>query len=301
MLYDAVEKRCGLGEIAYTLATVRDSGRQTRHLLHQAVGSSSKQTVHLLTTLTNTMRSTEKEIKGLGAPQAAQVKSLGAIAELLVKVSGGIDSLSTDQKTAAEGLERLAAVVEASGVGERVRARRDARLAARAALRDGRPGAAVALLTEAESRGDDEAVANDLAAAHVQAGKPEEAGKILERVLEGDPGYTTSRITLAGLKLRADDSRGAEALLKDAPEEANPQLRAELAYARACVAYAVGRSEDAVHLLNKALDEDPWHAQAMAALNDLRARRVGHPVPAAAAIAVEGLGMKAAAEESGED
>ena len=96
MLYDAVEKRCGLGEIAYTLATVRDSGRQTRHLLHQAVGSSSKQTVHLLTTLTNTMRSTEKEIKGLNAPQAAQVKSLGAIAELLVKVSGGIDALSSD-------------------------------------------------------------------------------------------------------------------------------------------------------------------------------------------------------------
>jgi hypothetical protein len=40
-------------------------------------------------------------------------------------------------------------------------------------------------------------------------------------------------------------------------------------------------------LLNHALDEDPWHADAAAALGDLRARREGGPVPDPAAIALE--------------
>jgi hypothetical protein len=80
--------------------------------------------------------------------------------------------------------------------------------------------------------------------------------------------------------------------LKDAPPPTNPLLKAELFYAKACAAYAVGRSEDAVDLLNKALDEDPWHAAAAASLADLRARRLGEPVLDAATLAVEALGMK---------
>ena len=56
----------------------------------------------------------------------------------------------------------------------------------------------------------------------------------------------------------------------------------------------MGRSEDAVDLLNRTLDEDPWHAAAAAALEDLRARRKGPPPPDAAAIAAGFAGVKAA-------
>jgi len=300
MLYDAVEKRCALGEIPYTMATVRQGGRSMRHLVTQLVGASSKQSVHLLTTLANTARSTEKEIKALNAPQEEQTKALGSIVSVIKEVRQGIEMLGQDQRTIADGFDRLASAVEASGVGERVRGRREARLAARAALRDGRPGAAVSLLLRAEQRAADEAVANDLATAYVHGGKYDEAAKVLERVLADKPEYTPCRITLATLRLRAGEAQAAEALLKDAPDPPNPQLRAELAYAKACVAYAVGRSEDAVSLLNEALDEDAWHAPAAAALADLRARRMGEPVPDAAAIALEAAGMKAADSESEE-
>ena len=297
MLYDGVEKRCALGEVAYTLASVRQSGRSMRHLLTQAVGSSTKQSVHLLTAVANSLRSTEKEIKALSGPAGKQLEALNGVAALLGDVKTGIEGLGGDQRTIADGFDRLASAVEASGVGEQVRGRREARLAARAALRDGRPGAAVNLLLQAQQRGGDEAVANDLATAYVHGGKTDEATKVLEEVLSKTPEYTPCRITLAALKLQAGEAQAAEALLKDAPRPNNPQLRAELAYARACVAYAVGRSEDAVGLLNTTLDEDPWHAHAQAALSDLRARRIGDPVPDAAAIAVKAAGMKAAVQE----
>jgi len=74
-----------------------------------------------------------------------------------------------------------------------------------------------------------------------------------------------------------------------------------LAYAKACAAYAVGRSEDAVDLLNQALDEDPWHATAAAALSDLRARRLGKAVPDAAGLAVTVAGKKTRAVEEQAD
>jgi hypothetical protein len=300
MLYDGVEKRCGLGEIAYTLASVRSSGRAMRNLIQQSIGSSTKQSLHLLTTLANAMRSTEKEIKALVPPAETSNKSLDRIAGLLDEVKAGISRVGEEQRGIADGFDRLAGAVEASGVGERVRGRRDARLAARAALRDGRPGAAVNLLLRAQERAGDEAVANDLATAYVKGGKYDEASEVLERVLADKPDYTPCRITLATLKLRAGEAQSAEGLLKDAPNPPNPLLRAELAYAKACVAYAVGRSEDAVSLLNEALDEDPWHAPAAAALADLRARRMGDEVPDAAAIAVEAAGMKAAPNGAGE-
>ena len=296
-LYDGVEKRCSLGEIAYTLASVRHSGRSTRHLLAQAIGSSTKQSVHLLTALTNSMRGAEKDIKALQDPAAKQIAAVNALGTILLDVKAGIEGLGGDQRTVADGFDRLANAVEAGGVGERVRSRREARLAARAALRDGRPGAAVSLLQQAQARAGDDAVANDLATALVHGGKTEEAAEVLERVLADNPEYTPCRITLAALKLKADEAQSAEGLLKDAPKPANPQLRAELAYAKACVAYAVGRSEDAVGLLNQSLDEDPWHAQAAAALGDLRARRIGKPVPDAAQIAVKAAGMKTAMPE----
>ena len=79
------------------------------------------------------------------------------------------------------------------------------------------------------------------------------------------------------------------------PQPANSQMRAELAYARACVAYAVGRAEDAVNFLNEALDRDPWHYAASAALHDLRAKRVGADVPDAASIAISSNGRGSAA------
>jgi thioredoxin-like negative regulator of GroEL len=293
MLYDAVEKRCSLGELAYTLATVNQSGRQTRHLLNNAVGTSNKQSVQLLTTIANTLRGTESGLKSLASPQEKSLKSLQGIAAILGEVKTGLAALASDQQAAAEGFDRLARAVEASGVGEQVRSRREARLAARAALRDGRPGAAVQLLLKAERRAPDDAVANDLAMAYVNNGKPAEATKVLEAVLQKNATYTPCRITLASLKLRAGEPQAAEALLKDAPQPSNPLLRAELAYAKACAAYAVGRSEDAVDLLNSALDEDPWHAAAAAALSDLRARRLGPPVPDAAAIALSAAGVKA--------
>ena len=290
MLFDSVEKRCALGEIAYTLASVRQSGRQTRHLVGQAVTGSAKQTVQVLNAMANSFKSTEKEIKAMRGPQEQSGKSLQSMDGVLKEVKSAIEGLAGDQQAAAEGFDRLARAVEASGVGEQVRSRRESRLAARAALRDGRPGAAVNLLLQAQRRAPDEAVANDLATAYVHYGKSEEAREILEKVLEAHPDYTPSRITLASLKLQAGEPQTAEKLLKDAPDPANPQLRAELAYSRACVAYAVGRSEDAVGLLNKALDEDPWHAPASAALADLRARRKGEPVPDAAAIALRAAG-----------
>ena len=295
MLYDGVEKRCSLGEVAYALATVNQSGRQTRHLLHQAVGSSSKQSVQILTTMANSMRSTESGIKALAAPQERSANALGTMGKLLEEVKNSLGALAGDQQAAAEGFDRLARAVEASGVGEQVRSRRDARLAARAALRDGRPGAAISLLQKAQRREPDVAVANDLATAHVTAGSDDEAAKVLEDVLAKNPDYTPCRITLASLQLKGGDPQAAESLLQGAPEPANPLLRAELAFARACAAYAVGRSEDAVDLLNKALDEDPWHAAAASALSDLRARRLGKPVPEAATIALQAAGMKAAA------
>lgn len=297
MLYDGVERRCSLGEIAYTLATIRQNGRQDRHLLTQVVGSSSKQTVQLLNALTNSVRSSEKDQKTLIGQQEKATSALGGIADLIKEMTTGLGALSTDQQAAAEGFDRLARAVEASGVGEQVRSRRESRLAARAALRDGRPTAAINLLLQSQKRGGDESVANDLATAYVHGGQPAEAQKLLEQVLAEHPEFTPCRITLACLKLKAGSAQEAEKLLKGAPKPANPQLRAELAYARACVAYAVGRSEDSVSLLNEALDEDPWHADAAAALADLRARRSGEPVPDAAAIALTASGMKARATE----
>ncbi|HEX5136631.1 MAG TPA: tetratricopeptide repeat protein [Planctomycetota bacterium] len=293
MLYDGIEKRCALGEIAYTLATVRQSGRETRHLLNQAVGSSSKQTVQLLTTLSQSFRNAEGNLKALLPPQERNTKTLEASVLVLGEIKAALEALSGDQQAAAEGFDRLARAVEASGTGEQVRHRRDARLAARAALRDGRPGAAVSLLLQAQRRAPDNAVANDLATAYVASGRLKEAIELLEKVLAESPDYTPCRITLASLKLKGGEPQAAEELLRDAPQPPDFVLRAELAYAKACAAYAVGRSEDAVDLLNKALDEDPWHTAAAAALQDLRARRTGTPVPEAATLALEAAGVEA--------
>ena len=298
MLYDAVETRCSMGEIAYALASIRQTGRETRHLINQAVGGSSKQTVHLLTTVANSIRSVETGVKSLHAPQEKVAKAIEVVASLLTDVKTGIEALGGDQQAAAEGFERLAQAVEATGVSEKVRGRRDARLAARAALRDGRPGAAVNLLKKSLRLSPDDAVANDLAAAYVKEGRTDEATEILERVLAENPDYTPCRITLAAVKLKANEPQVAEELLKDAPAASDPLLRAELAYAKACAAYAVGRSEDAVDLLNQALDEDPWNSAAAAALSDLRARRSGEPVPEAAALAVEAVGVRAHEEQT---
>jgi len=289
MLFDGVERRCSLGEIAYTLATVRQGGRQTRHLLTQAVGSSTKQTVQLLNHLVASSRSTEKSVRGLVGPQEKSTAATEHVARLLIDVKGAIDNLHADQKSVAEGFGRLAGAVEASGVGERVRGRREARLAARAALSDGRPSAAIHLLEQAHRRSPDISIRNDIATALVRQGDDQRATEELKSILEEAPDYTQARITLASLELKAARAQAAEALLKDAPEPANPQLRAELSYARACVAYAVGRSEDAVALLNSALDDDPWHADAANAIEDLRARREGEVVPDPTAIALEGL------------
>jgi len=288
MLFDGVERRCSLGEIAYTLATVRQGGRQTRHLLNQAVGNSSKQTVQLLNHLVTSSRNTEKSIRGLAAPQEKSRAALENLGAIFGGVKEAIDALAGDQHAVAEGFDRLAGAVEASGVGERVRGRREARLAARAALSDGRPTAAISLLEQAVLRSPDISVRNDLAAALVSHGDLERATSLLQEILEEAPGYTQARITLATLELRAARAQQAEALLKDAPEPPDPQLQAELAYAQACVAYAVGRSEDAVELLNAALDKDPWHAAAASSLADLRARREGDEVPNPATIALEG-------------
>lgn len=293
MLFDSVEMRCGLGEIAYTLATVRHAGIETRNLIQQAVGNSSKQSVQLLTTLSNSMRGTESLVKNLGNPQEKTGKSIDALVTLLGEVKTAIQSLVTDQQGTTEGFSRLASAVEASGVGERVRGRREARLAARAALRDGRPGAAVNLLLQSEKRAPDESLEGDLATAYVHAGKLAEAKDLLTKILAKNPENTPCRITLAALRLKDGEAQAAELLLKDAPLPANPLLRAELAYSRACVAYAVGRSEDAVALLNQALDDDPWHAPSASALSDLRARRTGAPVPEAAMIAVKAAGKAA--------
>jgi len=293
MLYDGIERRCALGEIAYTLATVRQSGRETRHLLNQAVGNSSKQTVQLLTNLAQSFRNSEGSLKALLLPQERSGKTLEASVAVLGEIKAAIGALAGDQQAAAEGFDRLARAVEASGAGEQVRGRREARLAARAALRDGRPGAAVGLLLAAQKRAPDDAVANDLATAYVASGKLKEAIELLEKVLAESPDYTPCRITIACLRLKAGEPQAAEELLKDAPQPPDSMLRAELAYAKACAAYAVGRSEDAVDLLNKALDEDPWHSAAAAALLDLRARRTGTPVPEAASLALEAAGTEA--------
>jgi len=293
MLYDGIEKRCALGEIAYTLATVRQSGRETRHLLTQAVGNSSRQTVQLLTNLAQSFRNSEGNLKALIPPQERSGKMLENSVLVLGEIKAAIEALSGDQQAAAEGFDRLARAVEASGTGEQVRGRREARLAARAALRDGRPGAAVNLLLQAQKRAPDHAVANDLATAYVEAGRVKEAIDLLEKVLAESPDYTPCRITLASLKLRAGEPQAAEELLKDAPPPPDSMLRAELMYAKACAAYAVGRSEDAVDLLNKALDEDPWHTAAASALLDLRARRTGTPLPEAATLALEAVRAEA--------
>ena len=151
----------------------------------------------------------------------------------------------------------------------------------------------MSLLLQAQKRAPDDAIANDLATAYVATGRLQEAIELLDKVLAENPEYTPCRITLASLKLRAGEPQTAEELLRDAPQPPDPMLRAELAYAKACAAYAVGRSEDAVDLLNKALDEDPWHSAAAAALLDLRARRTGTPVPEAATLALEAAGVEA--------
>jgi len=299
MLYDAVEMRCGIGEVAYALASLRQTGRETRHLISQAVAGSSKQTVQLLTTLNNAARSTEQSVKSLHSPQEKSHRALETVAGLLGQIKTAIEALAGDQQAATEGFERLAQAVEATGVSEQVRGRREARLAARAALRDGRPGAAVNLLVRALKRSHDDAIANDLATAYMKAGRTKEATETLEKLLAENPDYTPARITLATLKLKAGVPQQAEELLKDAPQAADPMLRAELAYAKACAAYAVGRSEDAVDLLNQALDQDPWHAAAASALQDLRARRTGEPVPEAAALATEVSGVRAEEQRGG--
>ena len=213
-LYDGVERRCSLGEIAYTLATVRQGGRQTRHLLTQAVGTSSKQTVQLLNLLLNTSRSSEKEIKALAQPQEKVRAATENVARMLGDVKEAIELLSGDQQSVAEGFDRLADAVQASGVGEQVRARRESRLAARAALSDGRPGAAIQLLERSERRIPDISLRNDLAAALVRKGDETRAAEVLTGILEEMPEHTPARITLATLHLRAGRAADAEALLK---------------------------------------------------------------------------------------
>jgi len=287
----------GMEQIPHVLASVRHAGRQTRRLLQHVVGSSSKQSVQILNAVANSSRSSEKVMKGVLQAEETANKQLKEIAGLLGGLQKAIEALAVDQQAAAAGFDRLAVAVEASGVGEQVRGRREARLAARAALRDGRPGAAVNLLHQANRKAPDEAVANDLATAYVKAGKANEAIEVLERVLAQNPNYTPCRITLASLRLKAGEPQIAEALLKDAPQPNNPLLRAELAYARACSAYAVGRSEDAVDLLNQTLAEDPWHSAAASALEDLRARRTGPPAPDAAALALSVAGVKTRSDE----
>lgn len=295
MLFDAAEGRCGLGEVAYLVAAVRQGSRDLRATVSQASERSAAPGVRLLTEIGRRIGGQEASLKALATAEERAEKAMESSAALLAQIKDAIQALVLGQSGTSEQFDRLARAVEASGVGEQVRARREMRQAARLALRDGRPGAAVSLLVEAQKRGPDDAVSGDLATAYVHAGQSKRAEELLDRVLATSPDNTPCRITLAALKLQAGEAAAAELLLKDAPAPANPLLRAELAYARACVAYAVGRSEDAVALLNQALDEDPWHSAAAAALSDLRARRVGEPVPDAAAIAVGAAREMAAA------
>jgi tetratricopeptide (TPR) repeat protein len=264
-LFDAAEGRCGLGEVAYVLGTVRQNSRDTRRALNFVFKKSAQRSGQQYGDFERRFVVVEGQLKNMTAAYTKQTEILANVAQLLGELKEVISDTS----------------------GERVRTRRDARLAARAALRDGRPGAAVQILQSSLKRGADEAVTGDLATAYVHAERVEDAVELLDGILERNPDNTPSRITMAALQLQAGDAAAAEDLLKDAPQPANAQLRAELAYARACVAYAVGRSEDAVAFLNEALDEDPWHSDASEALFDLRAKRTGTKVPDAAGIAVQ--------------
>jgi len=294
-LFDAAEGRCGLAEVAYLLATVRQSARDGQQVAFQASEKGVQQTGRLLTEIGRRIGTADASVKTIAGGQERAMTAVEGLGSVLGDIKTALQTLVQEQSGTGEQFDRLARAVEASGVGEQVRARREARHAARLAIRDGRPGAAVNLLQQAERRGEDDAVRGDLATAHLHAGKSAEAKEILADLLKKSPANTPSRITLASIQLQAGEAGAAETLLRDAPQPPNPLLRAELAYARACVAYAVGRSEDAVALLNQALDEDPWHAAAAAALADLRARRTGGPVPEAASIALTGSSRAAPA------
>ncbi len=289
-IFDAAEGRCGLGEIAYVLGTVRQSTRDTRRAINFVFKKSGQRSGQQYTDFERRFASAEAHFKAMAGGQNKSAELLEHVGDLLVELKDAVRDTSGEQEALTEGFDRLARAVEASGVGERVRGRRDARLSARAALRDGRPGAAVHILKSAQKRGSDEYLLGDLATAHVHADEVDDALTLLDELLSSNPDNTPCRITLSALRLQAGDAGAAEELLRDAPQPASSQMRAELAYARACVAYAVGRAEDAVNFLNEALDRDPWHYAASAALHDLRAKRVGADVPDAASIAISSNG-----------
>ncbi|MFB3066542.1 MAG: tetratricopeptide repeat protein [Planctomycetota bacterium] len=288
-LFDAAEGRCSLGEIAYTLATVRQSGRDTRRVLLHATDRHSQHTGRLLAEVGRRLGAAEGHMRGGGERHDKLTTILSNIAGLLQGMTAEIQNLKGDDEATSQGFERLAAAIEATGTGEQVRFRREARLAARSALRDGRPAAAVNLLRKAMERGPDDEVAGDLATALAIAGKPDEARVLTDKVLERSPQNTPCRLTLASLMLQAGEASTAEQLLAEAPDTTDPMLRAELAYAKACAAYAVGRAEEAVGLLNETLDLEPWHAPAASALTELRALREGAAIPQPAAIAQTAL------------
>jgi tetratricopeptide (TPR) repeat protein len=288
-LFDAAEGRCSLGEIAYTLATVRQSGRDTRRVMLHATDRHSQHTGRLLAELGRRLGGAETHLRGNVERHEKLTTILSNIGTLLQEVKDELRAAQGGGDATSEGFERLAGAIEATGSGEQVRFRRESRLAARSALRDGQPATAVNLLRQALDRGADDAVAGDLATALALAGMSDEARELLEKVLARSPANTPCRITLASLLLQSGEAERAARLLSEAPDTTDPMLRAELAYARACTAYAVGRAEEAVRMLNQTLDLDPWHAAAAAALSELRAKREGPPIPEPGSIAKSGV------------
>ncbi|MFQ5845257.1 MAG: hypothetical protein ACE5JG_09750, partial [Planctomycetota bacterium] len=154
-LFDAAEGRCSLGEIAYTLATVRQSGRDTRRVMLHATDRHSQHTGRLLAEVGRRLGAAETHLRGNVERHDKLTTVLQNIGTLLQEVKEDIRALQGGDQTTSEGFERLARAVEATGSGEQVRFRRESRLAARAALRDGQLGTAVNLLRRAMERGAD--------------------------------------------------------------------------------------------------------------------------------------------------
>ncbi|MGH7162998.1 MAG: hypothetical protein ACREID_05905, partial [Planctomycetota bacterium] len=93
-IYDSVEGRCGLGQIAYVMATARQAGQESRNTLSLAVGNSSRQVVQLLTNLATAFRGTETQVKAFAGPQERANKAVESIAALVGEVKQVLQALA---------------------------------------------------------------------------------------------------------------------------------------------------------------------------------------------------------------
>lgn len=117
---------------------------------------------------------------------------------------------------------------------------------------------------------EDAAVLNTVALTELRLGRPEDARRRLEQILEKFPGELNASVMLAKMKLGGNDFAGAEAVLKEAvrraPRATEPALALTDYYA------VTGKLQQAEQELRRALKLDPANGPALLRLGELQLR-----------------------------